>query len=250
LDIAQGDWIGFVDSDDWCDDGMFQFLYDNALKYDADVSICGIRNVSGDGSVKQTKYKKSIHIFDGTRAIIKMFTPGACGGYSFNKLVKFSLLTMHRIRYDESKKYMEDILLFYTLFKHVKRVVYSTVPYYNYVSNPESVTMQTGLTEAAMTGLSVFDMILSIEPNRKIKMKVIHSLVIFERNLCTHYISRMKTINDKYYLLRKDIIDKLPYILIDVSFPLREKLLSCLVLFPKLWRFARSVFLFKKRYLI
>lgn len=37
LDIVSGDYIGFVDSDDWIDPGMYEFLYENSQKYDADL---------------------------------------------------------------------------------------------------------------------------------------------------------------------------------------------------------------------
>jgi hypothetical protein len=117
------------------------------------------------------------------------------------------------------------------------------MPYYNYVENAESVTNHWGLTGAAETGLFILNMIVSIESNKKIKKKVIHTLVIFEKNLCRHYI-KMKNIGDSYRFLKKDIKDKLPYILIDFSFPIKEKLLSWLVLHPKLF-YVMSV-LYKK----
>jgi hypothetical protein len=56
------------------------------------------------------------------------------------------------------------------------------------MSNVESVTQQLGLTEAAMTGLSVLDKILSIEYDKNIKRKVIIELILFKKNLCAHYI--------------------------------------------------------------
>ncbi len=41
LDRARGDWISFVDSDDWIDPEMIEALLTNALQYDARISICG-----------------------------------------------------------------------------------------------------------------------------------------------------------------------------------------------------------------
>ena len=40
LDIASGDYIGFVDSDDWIEPDMYEILIKNAKKYDADISRC------------------------------------------------------------------------------------------------------------------------------------------------------------------------------------------------------------------
>ena len=41
LDMAVGDFIAFVDDDDYCDKNYLQFLYDLATENNADVSICG-----------------------------------------------------------------------------------------------------------------------------------------------------------------------------------------------------------------
>ncbi|MBO7334370.1 MAG: glycosyltransferase, partial [Lachnospiraceae bacterium] len=41
LDIATGDYIGFVDSDDKIAPDMFEILLNNLKQYDADISICG-----------------------------------------------------------------------------------------------------------------------------------------------------------------------------------------------------------------
>lgn len=40
LRIAKGAYIGFVDPDDWIAEDMYEVLYSNAKKYDADVSVC------------------------------------------------------------------------------------------------------------------------------------------------------------------------------------------------------------------
>ena len=45
LDLASGDYIGFVDGDDTVDEEMFEILINNAIKYDADISHCGYKMV-------------------------------------------------------------------------------------------------------------------------------------------------------------------------------------------------------------
>lgn len=39
---SQGEYIGFIDSDDWADLEMFEKLYSNAKTYDSDVAMCSI----------------------------------------------------------------------------------------------------------------------------------------------------------------------------------------------------------------
>jgi len=40
--VAKGEYIGFIDSDDWADVQMFEKLYNNAKTYDSDISMCSI----------------------------------------------------------------------------------------------------------------------------------------------------------------------------------------------------------------
>ena len=45
IDVANGEYIGFVDGDDIVDKEMFEILMDNAIKYEADISHCGYKMI-------------------------------------------------------------------------------------------------------------------------------------------------------------------------------------------------------------
>ena len=47
LDVAQGDYIGFADSDDWVADDMYARLLTEAEETDADIAVCNAYSVSG-----------------------------------------------------------------------------------------------------------------------------------------------------------------------------------------------------------
>ncbi len=49
LSIASGDYIGFIDSDDYILPQMYQTLYDSLIKNDADISVCARYDVYEDG---------------------------------------------------------------------------------------------------------------------------------------------------------------------------------------------------------
>ncbi len=40
--MARGKYLGFVDSDDYIEKDMYEVLYDNIVKEQADLSICGV----------------------------------------------------------------------------------------------------------------------------------------------------------------------------------------------------------------
>jgi len=48
LDVATGEWIGFVDSDDWILPGMYEKLYEVAKRENADLAMCGYMCVDED----------------------------------------------------------------------------------------------------------------------------------------------------------------------------------------------------------
>ena len=49
LEVAKGDYIGFVDGDDIIEKDMYQILLDNAIKYHCEMSCCQIDTISVDG---------------------------------------------------------------------------------------------------------------------------------------------------------------------------------------------------------
>lgn len=48
LEIATGDYISYIDSDDWLDTKMYETLLDAAMKNDADMVKCGVIETNND----------------------------------------------------------------------------------------------------------------------------------------------------------------------------------------------------------
>lgn len=181
LDIAQGEWIGFVDSDDWCDPEMFQILYNNAVKHDVDISICGVKRVSHNGSILRYADEciNSV-MLTSKEAILLMFDiKSSIGGFSFNKLLKKQIIKKNNLRYDEAVSYMEDVQFFYTVFKSADRVYYSSKPRYFYRQTNMSVTNQIGFTPAATTAMVVLDELYEKEQDFAIRQKILLNRVHF-----------------------------------------------------------------------
>jgi glycosyltransferase involved in cell wall biosynthesis len=69
LDIAGGDYIGFVDSDDWISPDMYYILYSNIIEYDADMAICNFHFVDQNGDVVLDSEGK--YIYEKNAAVVK-----------------------------------------------------------------------------------------------------------------------------------------------------------------------------------
>lgn len=52
LDIARGEYIGFVDSDDWVDTAMYEKLYRAAKAQEADLVLCDFTEISDSGECR------------------------------------------------------------------------------------------------------------------------------------------------------------------------------------------------------
>ena len=60
IKAASGEYIGIVETDDWCDLNMFEKLYYQAKKMDADVCKCDYRYYFGNNKFKECKAIRSI----------------------------------------------------------------------------------------------------------------------------------------------------------------------------------------------
>ena len=85
LDIATGEYIGFVDSDDWVMPDMYEYLYKAVKEYDADMSVCGYYDYWG--KTISGRYCQDIQVYKGQEGI-KALLDLKFGNYVWNKLYK------------------------------------------------------------------------------------------------------------------------------------------------------------------
>lgn len=130
IEVANGDYIGFVDGDDTVDEEMFEVLIENAIKYDADISHCGYKMVFP--SRIDYYYNTGILVEQdnelGLRDLIigQRVEPGLV-----NKLYKKELFKT--VRMNEEIKINEDLLANYYLFKQSQKSVFYDKCMYSYI---------------------------------------------------------------------------------------------------------------------
>src|SRR5665647_3087465 len=76
LQVARGDYIGFVDSDDYIASDMFSFLLSLLLDTQSDISICGHVKTSHKGKPGLYVRSKRIRVMDAEEALSKMLQLG------------------------------------------------------------------------------------------------------------------------------------------------------------------------------
>lgn len=129
---ASGEWIGFVDGDDWVEAEMYEHLLMNALKEKADISHCGYQMVFPNRTLYyyNTGSYQCIKSRDAVEKLLRgEYEPGLC-----NKLFKRELFSslLRNASFDSSLRINEDLLMNYYLFREARMTVYEDVCPYHY----------------------------------------------------------------------------------------------------------------------
>lgn len=136
IDVATGEYIGFIDSDDWIDSNMYYVLYNNAIKNMADISECLFTQCSDNIVVKQPN-KIIEKVFSKENAIIELYNNDNFGSITvWNKLFKKSLFDIIKFPFG---KINEDQFVTPKLFYYANCVVFCNYIGYYYFSRQNSI---------------------------------------------------------------------------------------------------------------
>ena len=138
---SRGEYVGFVDSDDWIDREMFSELKRLAVKYDADIVTCNIARASNEKSAVRQPRQKTI-VYSQEDYVKKYFKihSQTTEYYACNKLYKSSILTKSQYPYGLTA---EDVLGTYLAILKAYKIVATNQTYYYYFKNPASITVDT-----------------------------------------------------------------------------------------------------------
>lgn len=126
LKVAKGDLIGFVDSDDWIEPGMYQLLFNLISEHNADIAQVGyIKEYIGRRSTKHII--PHTKIISGKEAILDICFD-KIPNYVWNKLQRRSIITCE---FPEGRNF-EDIYVYSEWLKNVNRMVLDPTPMYHY----------------------------------------------------------------------------------------------------------------------
>ncbi|MEL7661272.1 glycosyltransferase family 2 protein [Acetobacterium wieringae] len=126
LDVSKGEYISFIDDDDYVDPDFLEFLYNLAVLNNADISICGSFIVGFD-KIKNGYVFDKMYIMNAIQATEEFLKRKLYSAGMPMKLIHRSLL--NNIRFFEDNVY-EDIRTTYRYFANAKTVAVHGVPKY------------------------------------------------------------------------------------------------------------------------
>lgn len=140
LDLATGDYIGWVDSDDWIEPDMFETMLSAAVSRDADIVICGRQEEYPDRSFQMGW--QQMEALNREQAMALLVEDDLVRSYLWDKLWKRELFQGIRI---PQIKVFEDMAVMYSLFLKAETVVCLPYILYHYEYNAASLTIAPSL---------------------------------------------------------------------------------------------------------
>ena len=132
---ATGDWIGFVDGDDYIEPDMYERLLKNAVEYHAEISHCGYQMVLPSGKTLYYHNTGKLVVQDNHTGVKDLLDGRLVEPGLWNKLFSKAVLTefVKKVDFDRSIRINEDILMNYYLFRESKASVYEDICPYHYI---------------------------------------------------------------------------------------------------------------------
>lgn len=138
LDIAQGEYVAFVDSDDWLEPETYGWMMGLAQKYGVKLVCAGRYDVDGETGQRQLGLcPRKEELLSGEEMAGRIFLWDGCDSSACDKLYHRSLFC--QLRYPEGKV-CEDVPVTYRIALQAEQVVMCDKPFYNYFHRPDSIT--------------------------------------------------------------------------------------------------------------
>lgn len=251
LDMAVGDYIGFVDGDDIIAPEMYETLVKLLEEEDADIAHCGYQMVFPDrvDYYYNTGKRKVQTTKEGLKDLLlgEIIEPGLV-----NKLYKKSVIKNHRL--DETVKINEDLLMNYQVFKDSKKSVYYDITPYSYMIRKSSATASNALSIKREDSLRVLKQIEDNCTDEELKA------IAYRRYIYLLMVICRDNVEDKKYgeyqkKQRKQLKQEIQKPLFKTSIPKKLKYMSMLSSYlPRLMKFIYKIYDLKsgtsKKYLV
>lgn len=138
--LATGDYVTFVDSDDFIELDMLDELVHQAKRNNADIVCCGnYHYVEGNHPIVQVQYKESCVVSIEKIGASAFFANHYYNKSSWAKLYKLDMITKNHIQFATNQMTGEDQFFNYCALICADRIYFSEKVLYHYIKHPTSI---------------------------------------------------------------------------------------------------------------
>lgn len=136
---AGGEYICFVDSDDWVEKDYCSVLYKTLVENEADISIVDViyENEKGHPTFKQD-FDNSIHNYHSQKALELLLEDRIIKSYPCSKLFKKE--TFDNVVFPRNLEAFEDYYVMFRIFNNSTKIVKINQPLYHYIQFENSLS--------------------------------------------------------------------------------------------------------------
>lgn len=245
LEKASGEWVCFIDSDDWVENNLCNSLH-KYLDEDWDVIIYSYKKMHLNKEISYNSSLDYMEIKNDDFRLVQLATLNRLKPSKFdasimdvvsiwNKMYRRSFLIQNNLKFIPNMPKLQDLTFNLRVYEHAKTAVYINKELYNYRINPESVThrfQKDIIQKFEIINDDIEKFVLS--KNEKEFDTAFHERIVNHlRTIVVLYLCNKK--NKNGYFTRKrefeDLLDKEPYkksiLLADLTYlPFKERLLS------------------------
>jgi len=137
LQQARGDYVCFVDGDDWCEPTYLANFAKQMAQPDADMALCGY--YTDWPSLKVLLGDTAQRLLDQQKMLAAVLKPsGDVRGFLWNKCYRLDVIQRHQLTFDEEITLLEDQLFNVAYVVHTQYFYYTATPQYHYVTRNDS----------------------------------------------------------------------------------------------------------------
>lgn len=201
IEISKGEYISFIDSDDWVNPTYIEKLMALLLEYKGDISICNFEKVYNEKMINKI-YNEKIEIYTKEEALGELFKKEVVKFVvSWGKIYKKYLF--NNIRFPKGR-YHEDEFTTYKLFGESKRIVSTNEKLIYYFKREDSITASSNDLEKILDVIEAYkEQIIYFNDKNYIKFKK-----IVERKLFSQYFQlpkyKNKELRNEYKIIFKE----------------------------------------------
>ncbi|MBQ9658604.1 MAG: glycosyltransferase [Clostridia bacterium] len=128
IPYAKGEYIGFIDSDDYVELNMFEEMYNKAKLENSDMVECDFiweypnKSIIDTGKIYQTKKQAILY----ARVV------------AWNKIIKKEIIENSNIRFPKGLRY-EDVEFFYKILPQLNKISFVKIPMVHYIQRENSI---------------------------------------------------------------------------------------------------------------